>query len=74
MAVISSKACASGKGEGCDDLAEGNDFIRSLQQKSAANADIYAKVSFGTGLSRKHVAQSRNDVLRFFTIKSGLPP
>ena len=44
-AVISSKSCASGIGEGCDDLSEGNEFIRSLQQKSAANADAYARVS-----------------------------
>ncbi|CAB9529873.1 expressed unknown protein [Seminavis robusta] len=42
-AVISSKACASGRGEGCDDLAEGNEFIRSLQEKSAVKADVYAK-------------------------------
>jgi hypothetical protein len=43
MAVVWSKACASGRGDGCDDLAEGNEFIRSLQQKSAAKADFYAK-------------------------------
>lgn len=58
MAVISSKACASGKGDGCDDLAEGNELIRSLQQKSAAKAEFYAKVSVGTiptGLSHAYV-------------------
>lgn len=43
-AVISSKYCASGKGEGCNDLADGNEFIRSLQEKSAANAEVYARV------------------------------
>ena len=42
-AVISSKYCASGRGEGCSELSEGNDFIRSLQEKSAAKADIYAQ-------------------------------
>lgn len=44
-ALISSKYCASGKGEGCNDLAEGNEFIRSLQEKSAAKAETYAAVS-----------------------------
>ena len=39
QAVISSKSCAMGAGEGCDDLAEGNEFIKSLQQLSAANKD-----------------------------------
>ena len=38
-AVISSKYCAYGSGEGCDDLAEGNEFIRQLQAKSAANKE-----------------------------------
>ena len=42
-AVISSKQCVSGQGEGCEDLAEGSEFIKSLQKKSAANADQYAK-------------------------------
>jgi hypothetical protein len=39
QAVISSKPCAMGVGEGCDDLAGGNEFIRSLQEKSASNKD-----------------------------------
>jgi len=43
-AVISSKYCASGQGEGCDDLSEGNEFIRKLQEKSAVNAEMYAQV------------------------------
>lgn len=38
-AVISSKYCAYGSGDGCDDLAEGNELIRQLQAKSAANKD-----------------------------------
>mmetsp|Transcript_5589 Transcript_5589/g.13154 ORF Transcript_5589/g.13154 Transcript_5589/m.13154 type:complete len:178 (+) Transcript_5589:44-577(+) len=38
-AVISAKYCAYGSGEGCDDLAEGNEFIRQLQEKSAANKE-----------------------------------
>ena len=43
QAVISSKYCASGQGEGCEDLAEGNEFIKKLQEKSAVNADMYAR-------------------------------
>lgn len=43
-AVLSSKYCASGTGDGCADLAEGNEFIKSLQQKSAANKDKNEKV------------------------------
>jgi hypothetical protein len=38
-AVLSSKYCAYGSGEDCEDLAEGNEFIRQLQAKSAANKD-----------------------------------
>ena len=45
QAVISKELCASGQGSGCEDLAEGNEFIKSLQQKSAANAEMYARVS-----------------------------
>jgi len=44
QAVISKQLCASGQGEGCNDLAEGNEFIKSLQQKSAENAEVYARV------------------------------
>lgn len=36
--------CASGVGEGCAALSEGNDFIRSLQEKSAANRERNEKV------------------------------
>jgi hypothetical protein len=43
-AVLSSKGCASGVGEGCADLAEDNAFIKSLQEKSAANRETYARV------------------------------
>ena len=38
-AIISSKYCAYGSGEDCDDLAEGNEFIRQLQAKSAVNKE-----------------------------------
>ena len=38
-AVISSKICAYGTGDGCDDLADGNELIRQLQAKSAANKE-----------------------------------
>lgn len=38
-AIISSKYCAYGSGDGCDDLAEGNELIRQLQAKSAANKE-----------------------------------
>jgi len=38
-AIISSKYCAFGSGEDCDDLAEGNEFIRQLQARSAANKE-----------------------------------
>ena len=43
-AVISSKYCAYGTGEGCDDLAEGNEYIRQLQAKSAANKEANISV------------------------------
>jgi hypothetical protein len=45
LAVLSSKYCASGVGEGCTDLSEGNDFIRALQEKSAANRERNEKAS-----------------------------
>eukprot|EP00980_Cylindrotheca_fusiformis_P000477 scaffold119_cov131-Cylindrotheca_fusiformis.AAC.7 len=38
-AVLSSKYCAYGAGQDCDDLAEGNEFIRKLQAQSAANKE-----------------------------------
>ncbi|GAX10085.1 hypothetical protein FisN_2Lh354 [Fistulifera solaris] len=40
-AVISSKYCSAGVGEGCGDLSEGNELIRSLQEKSAMNRERY---------------------------------
>ena len=43
-AVIQSQYCASGLGEGCDQLNEGNEFIKSLQQKSLENKEKYQKV------------------------------
>mmetsp|Transcript_3945 Transcript_3945/g.5199 ORF Transcript_3945/g.5199 Transcript_3945/m.5199 type:complete len:174 (-) Transcript_3945:81-602(-) len=39
QAVVGAAPCASGVGAGCDDLSEGNDFIRELQEKSAVNKD-----------------------------------
>jgi hypothetical protein len=44
QAAHASKYCASGIGDGCDDLSEGNALIKSLQEKSAANKEKYAKV------------------------------
>ncbi|KAG7338159.1 hypothetical protein IV203_026027 [Nitzschia inconspicua] len=41
--VISSKYCAYGEGEGCDDLAEGNPLILELQRKSSANKETIQK-------------------------------
>lgn len=43
-AVISSKYCAYGIGDGCDDLAEGNELIKQLQAKSAANKETIQSV------------------------------
>lgn len=43
-AVISSKYCSSGVGEGCQDLNEGNELIQSLQEKSAVNRERYQQV------------------------------
>jgi hypothetical protein len=40
--------CSGGIGEGCVDFSEGNDYIRSLQEKSAKNREIYAKVCIST--------------------------
>jgi hypothetical protein len=37
-AVLRSAGCARGTGEACADLAEGNEFILSLQKKSQENA------------------------------------
>lgn len=43
-AVLSSKYCAYGSGQDCDDLAEGSEFIRELQAKSAANKEKNVQV------------------------------
>jgi hypothetical protein len=45
-AVISSKGCYSGEGEGCAELAEENALIKSLQEKSAANKERNTNVRF----------------------------
>jgi len=44
-AVVSSKPCVSGVGEGCAELSEGNAYIQSLQAKSAENKEKNARVS-----------------------------
>jgi hypothetical protein len=44
-AVLRSKGCYSGEGEGCSELSENNELIRSLQEKSLANKDRHEKVS-----------------------------
>ena len=44
-AVISGKYCAYGSGDGCEDLAEGNELIKQLQAKSAANKEANLSVS-----------------------------
>eukprot|EP00903_Cladosiphon_okamuranus_P010772 g10178.t1 len=36
-----SPRCITGEGAQCDDLAEGNEFIKSLQAKSAQSKDRY---------------------------------
>jgi hypothetical protein len=43
-AVISSKFCAYGTGDGCEDLAEGNEYIRQLQERSAENKETIQQV------------------------------
>ena len=40
--------CASGVGDGCADLAEGNSLIRELQERSAANKERNEKVRTST--------------------------
>eukprot|EP00752_Nemacystus_decipiens_P006769 g6079.t1 len=39
--VSISPRCITGEGAQCDDLAEGNEFIKSLQAKSALSKDRY---------------------------------
>jgi len=41
--VLQSKGCALGVGEGCDDIAGGNELIRKLQGQSAAKKEVYIK-------------------------------
>jgi hypothetical protein len=43
-AIISSKYCAGGVGDDCDELSQGNSYIKSLQEKSAMNRDSNLKV------------------------------
>ena len=44
-AIISSRYCAAGVGDGCDDRSEGNEYIKALQEKSALNREANLKVS-----------------------------
>ena len=46
-AILSSKYCAAGVGDGCEDRSEGNEYIKSLQEKSALNREANLKVSHG---------------------------
>ena len=69
-AVISSKYCASGVGEGCTDLSEGNDLIRSLQEKSATNRERNEKAgSVQRTLFDQLLAEHRNLEASNLTIK-----
>ena len=49
--IISSKYCAYGMGDGCADLAEGNDFIKKLQAKSATNKESAQMVRYYISIS-----------------------
>lgn len=42
--VIRSAGCANGEGDACADLAEGNEFIQSLQKKSSQNKEANQRV------------------------------
>ena len=42
--ALASPYCAQGVGDGCDALADDNDFVRTLQERSAANRERYSKV------------------------------
>lgn len=48
-AILSSKYCAAGVGDGCEDRSEGNEYIKSLQEKSASNREVNLKVSLMKG-------------------------
>eukprot|EP00547_Thalassionema_nitzschioides_P001351 CAMPEP_0194199188 /NCGR_PEP_ID=MMETSP0156-20130528/298_1 /TAXON_ID=33649 /ORGANISM="Thalassionema nitzschioides, Strain L26-B" /LENGTH=204 /DNA_ID=CAMNT_0038924045 /DNA_START=29 /DNA_END=643 /DNA_ORIENTATION=+ len=41
--VIQREKCTMGEGAGCEDLADGNEYIRSLQKKSAENKAAIGK-------------------------------
>ena len=43
-AVLRSKGCYQGEGEGCAELADENALIKSLQEKSALNREKNEKV------------------------------
>lgn len=46
-----SQYCTMGVGDDCENLAEGNELIKSLQARSAANREVYAQVCFLKGLT-----------------------
>ena len=41
--ILKAGGCAYGTGSGCDDLSEGNEFIKELQRKSAQNKEAARK-------------------------------
>ena len=43
--VIRSGRCANGQGDGCDSLADDNEFIQALQKKSSENREKNERVS-----------------------------
>ena len=43
--IISGARCANGQGDGCDSLAEDNEFIQALQKKSSENREKNERVS-----------------------------
>lgn len=54
-AVLSSGSCAQGVGEGCEDRAEGNEFIKSLQEKSAANREANTREALDAFYQKNYV-------------------
>ena len=44
VSVLRSKGCYRGSGDACDELADDNEFVRSLQKKSAENREMNDRV------------------------------
>lgn len=53
-AVLGSAQCAQGVGEGCEDRAEGNEFIKALQEKSAANREANTREALNSFYQRNY--------------------